>query len=77
MTTSRNNEASITGPAGQVSLGDLRWLVEQLKDGHDDHVVRVKVDNTGHQLDPGSTHLSAQVPERKYRGRPIKDSPQA
>jgi hypothetical protein len=77
MTTSRNNEASITGGPGIISLGDLRWLVEQLKDGNDDHIVRVKVDNTGHQLDPGSTTLSSQVPDRVLRGRPIKDSPQA
>lgn len=77
MTTNRNNEASITGGPGVITLGDLRWLVEQLKDGHDDHVVRVKVDHGGHQLDPGSTHLSAQVPERKYRGRPMPDNPQA
>lgn len=77
MTTSRNNEASITGGPGVISLGDLRWLVEQLKDGNDDHKVNVKVDNTGHQLDPGSTHLSAQVPDRVIRGRPIRDNPQA
>lgn len=77
MTTNRNNEASITGGPGQVSLGDLRWLVEQLKEANDNHKITVRVDNTGHQLDPGSTHLSAQVPERKYRGRPMPDNPQA
>jgi hypothetical protein len=77
MTTNRNNEASITGGPGQINLGDLRWLVEQLKDANDNHKITVRVDNTGHQLDPGSTHLSAQVPERKYRGRPMPDNPQA
>lgn len=77
MTTSRNNEASITGGPGQISLGDLRWLVEQLRGAGDNHKVTVKVDNTGHQLDPGSTHLSAQVPESKYPLRVMKDQPQA
>lgn len=77
MTTNRNNEASITGPEGHVTLGDLRWLVEQLKDANDNHKVNVKADRSGHQLEPGSTHLSAQVPERKYPLRLIKDQPQA
>lgn len=77
MTTNRNNEASITGPAGNVTLGDLRWLVEQLQGGTQDHIVRVHVDNTGHQLDPGSTTLSSQVPDSPPRGRPIRDNPQA
>jgi hypothetical protein len=77
MTTSRNNEASITGPEGYVTLYDLRWLVEQLKDAEGDHKITVKAERGGHQLDPGSTRLSAQVPERKYPLRVMKDQPQA
>lgn len=77
MTTSRSNSAKITGPAGSISLGDLRWLVEQLEYGTDDLTVSVMTDQGFNQMDSGSTTLSAQVPDRKPRGRPIKDSPQA
>lgn len=77
MTRNRSNEASITGPAGKIKLGDLRWLVEQLRDGNDEDDVNVRADHGGHQLDPGSTTLSSQVPDRVIRGRPMPDNPQA
>ena len=77
MTTSRSNSAKVSGPAGSVSLGDLRWLVDQLRDGDDDLSIRVVTDRGCNQMDPGSTTLSAQVPGRKHPLRVMKDQPQA
>lgn len=65
MTTNRTNTASVTGGPTSISLGDLRWLVDQLADGDDSLEVTVHQDHGGHQLDPGSTTMTAQVPPRK------------
>lgn len=84
MTTSRTNTVTAKGPAGRMTLGDLRWLVNQLLGADDDLEVRVKVDpgDPRDQRDIGSTTMTADVPDRPvhpsgFRPRAVKDSPQA
>lgn len=61
MTTQRTHTISITGDSS-IALGDLRWLVEQLKSAGDDHKVSVTY-AFGETYEPDSSRLSTEVPD--------------
>lgn len=81
MATQRSHTIQVTG-GSSISLGDLRWLVEQLKDASDDHSVSVSYSAGSGNYDRDESRLSTTVPDAPakpsapvYRGPNISAQP--
>jgi hypothetical protein len=57
MPRNRTNAVTVTGVGSSVTLGDLRWFVEQAQSEPDEQVVRVSVD-PGDRRESGEARLN-------------------
>lgn len=62
MATQRSHTIEVTG-GSQISLGDLRWLVDQLKTASDDHAISVSFTSGTGNFERDESRLSTTVPD--------------
>ena len=77
-TTSRTHKVSVESTGSQIELGEVRWLLDQMKALPDSHLIHV-ASRPGDARESGLSRLSADIPESIPQSllRPLTDSPQA